>query len=396
MTAAQVRRHPEAVKVFAVRRSGYIADKRITYRPPRVYPLIRCVSAAPFTNYYTLPLRQPLPFRRFPSIIARLKGDASVRVLITGIAGFVGRHLAHFLAETTDSQVWGVARATETASLPASVRLLHGDLSDLNTVAEMLCRVEPDVVFHLAAQAAVPVSWRDPWGTLETNIRLQVNLLQALADGRWPTRTLVVGSEAEYGAVRPEDNPIDEDTPLRPVSPYAVSKVAQDMLGLQYFLSHNVQTVRVRPFPHIGPGQRTGFSSADFAFQLAEIEAGRREPVVRVGNLDVLRDFSDVRDVVRAYWLIIQHGTPGEVYNIGSGEARSVRSVLDGLVALSRVPIRVEIDPARFRPADVPLSVCDASRLRAATDWTPTIPFEKTLNDILDHWRSHASTRRED
>ncbi len=314
-----------------------------------------------------------------------------MRALITGISGFVGSHLADYLVAHTDCQVWGVAPDANAPPLSPKIRLLTGDLRDRNTVAALLRVAAPDVIFHLAAQAAVPLSWRDPWDTLETNIRMQVNLLATLAELEWSTRILVVGSETEYGIIRPEDVPVDEDTPFRPVSPYAVSKIAQDMLGLQYHLSHGVAAIRVRPFPHIGPRQRPDFVTADWARQIAEIEAGRREPVLRVGNLSSFRDYTDVRDVVRAYWLVIERGQPGEVYNVGSGVMRSVQSMLDGLVALSKTPIEVEVDPTRFRPIEVPITVCDASRLRAATGWRPTIPFEQSLRDILDYWRQEVA-----
>lgn len=313
-----------------------------------------------------------------------------MRALVTGIAGFVGSHLADYLTSHTDCQVWGVVLDAPIAPLPSAATLLYGDLRDRETVVAVLREATPDVIFHLAAQAVVPLSWRDPWDTLETNIRGQVNLLSVMAELNLPTRIIVVGSEQEYGAIRPEDLPIDEDTPLRPASPYAVSKVTQDLLGLQYFLSHGIAAIRVRPFPHIGPRQRPDFVAAAFAQQIAAIEAGEREAVVKVGNLTAERDYTDVRDVVRAYWLLAQHGEPGEVYNVGSGVARSVRSLLDGMIALSPADIRVEADPARFRPVDMPLTVCDPSRLKAATGWQPEISFEQSLQDILDYWRGQV------
>ncbi len=314
-----------------------------------------------------------------------------MRVLITGVSGFAGSHLADYILHQTACQVWGVVRQAA-PGLVDGVQPVEADLRDAAAVGRVLDSVAPDLVFHLAAQAGVPVSWRDPWATLETNIHAQVNLLTALAERRAATRILVVGSEQEYGAVRLEDMPVDEDTPLRPVSPYAVSKIAQDMLGLQYFLSHQVQAVRVRPFPHIGPRQKPDYVAASWARQIAEIEAGRREPVLRVGNLAVARDYTDVRDVVRAYWLVLQQGAPGEVYNIGSGTARPIQTLLDILIGLSRVAVRVEVDPQLFRPADVAVTVCDPARLRAATGWEPTIPFEQTVRDILDDWRERVKS----
>ena len=312
-----------------------------------------------------------------------------MRVLITGVSGFVGSHLADTVLHQAACQVWGVARQAA-PGLPPAVQQLEADLRDPVAVRRALDTAAPDLVFHLAAQAYVPVSWRDPWATLETNIHAQVNLLAALAERHAATRILVVGSEQEYGAVRPEDMPVDEETPLRPISPYAVSKIAQDMLGLQYYLSHGVQAVRVRPFPHIGPRQKPEYVAASWAKQIAEIEAGQRESVLRVGNLAVARDYTDVRDVVRAYWLVLQQGAPGEVYNIGTGTARPIQSLLDTLLGLSQVPIRVEVDPQLFRPVDVAVTVCDPSRLRAATGWEPLIPFEQTVSDILADWRERV------
>lgn len=311
-----------------------------------------------------------------------------MRALITGVGGFAGSHLADYLVQHTDCRIWGISRDTDMRRVPPQVEWTNGDLRNRDAVVALLRDLQPDVIFHLAAQAAVPQSWRDPWGTLEVNIHMQVNLLSAMVELGLPARILVIGSEAEYGAVRPDDIPIDEDTPLRPTSPYGVSKVAQDMLGLQYFLSHKIAAIRARPFPHIGPRQRTEFVAADFARQIAEAELGLREPVVRVGNLAAIRDYTDVRDVVRAYWLLTERGEAGEVYNIGSGAPRSVRSLLDGLIAASSIPIRVEVDTARFRPIDMPLTVSDPSRLKAATGWEPQIPFEQTLRDILDDARA--------
>ncbi len=201
------------------------------------------------------------------------------------------------------------------------------------------------------------------------------------------SRVLIVGSAEEYGDVPEVRQPIKEGTPLRPRTPYAVSKVAQDLLGYQFFASHGLAVVRVRPFNHLGPRQREGFVAADFAKQIAEAERGGRSPVVRVGNLSARRDFTDVRDIVRAYRLLLEKGLPGEVYNLGSGVARSIRELLHGLLAHSSQEVTIEADPDRARPSDVPLSVCDAGKLREATDWWPRISFEDTLGDVLQDWR---------
>jgi len=212
-------------------------------------------------------------------------------------------------------------------------------------------------------------------------------LLAAIAMEK-PPRILVVGSADEYGIVLPEELPISETNPLRPNSPYAVSKVAQDMLGYQYYASHKLPVVRVRPFNHIGPGQSAAFVTADFAKQIAEVEAGLREPVMRVGNLGARRDFSDVRDIIHGYYLALSEGEPGEVYNLGAERSYSIRQVLDGLLALSETRVAVEQDPKRLRPSDVPEILADCTRFRSRTGWRAEIPLERSLEDILNYWRS--------
>jgi len=198
---------------------------------------------------------------------------------------------------------------------------------------------------------------------------------------------LVIGSMEEYGKVEPRDIPVTEETALRPESPYGVSKMAQDFLGLQYFLSHHLPIIRVRPSNHIGPRQSDQFVTSNFAKQVAEIELGKREPVLRVGNLSAQRDFTDVRDMARAYYLAITRGAPGEVYNIGSEYAVSIQHIVEMFLAQSRVPIRIEQDPARLRPSDRPVMFCSAAKFRAQTDWRPTVSLETSLRDILDYWR---------
>ena len=204
------------------------------------------------------------------------------------------------------------------------------------------------------------------------------------------SRILIVGSADEYGLVRPEELPITEDTPLRPLNPYAVSKITQDFLGYQYHLSHGLHIVRVRPFNQIGPRQGPGFVVPDFARQIARIEAGLQEPVIRVGNLSASRDFSDVRDIVRGYYLALRAGKAGCVYNLGSSQAHSVEEILHRLLALSPIAIRVEQDPAMMRPSDIPVSVCDSSRFLADTGWKPQITLERSLQDVLDYWRAQV------
>jgi GDP-4-dehydro-6-deoxy-D-mannose reductase len=266
-------------------------------------------------------------------------------------------------------------------------------LTDPQFAAAVLVQAAPDQIYHLAAQAFVPISWQDPWGTLENNIRAEANLLHAAAQQRSAARILIVASNEEYGRVPPDDLPIDEDTPLRPDSPYGVSKIAQDFMGLQYFLSHGLHIVRVRPFNHIGPRQNDRFVAANFAKQIAEIEAGQRERKLCVGNLDAQRDFTDVRDMVRAYALALAKGEAGQVYNIVSGVPRSVRELVEMLRSLARVPFELESDPERMRPSDTPVSYCDTTKFHAATGWLPEISFEQSLSDTLDYWRGRVGER---
>lgn len=316
-----------------------------------------------------------------------------MKALITGISGFVGTHLTQYLLDHTDWQIAGTVFGPYGSIKPWWDRLeiYPAELSRLAVVVFILEQVQPDYVFHLAAQPMVSLSHRDPWGTLENNIRMQLNILQALVELEMlDTRVLVVGSSEVYGPVKPEELPIRETQPFRPTNPYAVSKIAQDMLGLQYYLTYGIQAIRTRPFNHIGPGQRPGFVVPDFAYQIAVIEAGQSPPVMRVGNLTARRDFTDVRDVVRAYHLLMAQGEPGQVYNIGSGQSHAIQEILNVLLNKSEAKITIEPDPARMRPSDVPDVVCDADRLRRQTGWQPTIPFEQSLADVLDYWRERV------
>ena len=313
-----------------------------------------------------------------------------MKALITGVGGFVGSHLASYLVEKAGLDVWGLDLVEgRAAALRPRITLHVGNvLMDLAALKDLFAAAQPDLVFHLAAQAFVPSSWKDPWATLENNIRGQLNVLLAAIAMEKPPRILVVGSADEYGIVLPEELPISETNPLRPNSPYAVSKVAQDMLGYQYYASHKLPVVRVRPFNHIGPGQSAAFVTADFAKQIAEVEAGLREPVMRVGNLGARRDFSDVRDIIHGYYLALSEGEPGEVYNLGAERSYSIRQVLDGLLALSETRVAVEQDPKRLRPSDVPEILADCTRFRSRTGWRAEIPLERSLEDILNYWRS--------
>ncbi len=264
-----------------------------------------------------------------------------MRALITGISGFVGGYLAEHLLASGEWEIYGVSR--EEADLGSSVHTVTADLTQREAVQRMLAQTQPDVVFHLAAQSNVHQSFSTPEATLLTNVLPELYLFEAVRQLGQDPLLLIVGSNEIYGHVEPDDLPINEDTPFRPVSPYAVSKAAQDLLAYQYHASYGLRTVRLRPFNHIGPRQREQFVASAFAAQIARIEAGQQEPLLRVGNLAAERDFTDVRDMVRAYVAAARHATAGAAYNIGSGRAVSVRWLLDTMLSFSTRDIAVEL-----------------------------------------------------
>jgi GDP-4-dehydro-6-deoxy-D-mannose reductase len=317
------------------------------------------------------------------------------KAIITGISGFAGSHLAEYLLANTDWQIVGVYRPVDgtqnISHLLDRVDIRAIDILERSSVEDLVDEVRPDYVFHLAAQASVHQSLSQPAETIGNNALGQVNILEPIVRLQIPTHVLIIGSGDEYGIVRPDEVPVGEDQPFRPCSPYAVSKVTQDLLGLQYFITHKVHAIRVRPFNHIGPRQSDAFVVSNFAKQIAEIEAAHCEPVVRVGNLDAQRDFTDVRDIVRGYYLAITKGLPGEVYNLGTGKPWSIRDILDTLLNLSTAQIEVIQDPARLRPSDIPVLACDSSKFNKLTGWQPEIKLEQSLQDVLDYWRSRIS-----
>jgi GDP-4-dehydro-6-deoxy-D-mannose reductase len=322
-----------------------------------------------------------------------------MRALITGITGFAGSHLADYLlAEQPQVEVFGTYRwrspMDNIRQIEGKVRLLETELRDLASVTKALQASRPDYIFHLAAQSFVPTSWSAPADTLSSNVVGQANIFEAVRALELDPAIQVACSSEEYGLVLPDEVPIKETNPLRPLSPYAVSKVAQDYLAYQYFMSYGLRTVRTRGFNHTGPRRGQVFVTSNFARQVARIEAGQQEPVLRVGNLDAVRDFTDVRDMVRAYWLAATKGKPGEVYNIASGVGITIRGMLDKLLQASRIEVRVETDPARLRPSDVEVLLGDYSKFRADTGWEPRIPFDRTLADLLDYWRQRVASGR--
>ncbi len=321
-----------------------------------------------------------------------------MRVLITGITGFVGSHLAEFMLGL-GAEVHGVIRwrspLENIAGILPRLALHEGELRDAYSVRKIIQEVRPERIFHLAAQSFVPASWHSPQDTIVSNAVGQLNIFEALVrEGLEGTRIQIAGSSEEYGLVYEHETPIREDNPLRPLSPYAVSKITQDFMAYQYNQSFGLHAIRTRGFNHTGPRRGEVFVSSNFAKQLASIEAGRKEPVIMVGNLDARRDFTDVRDMVRGYHLALEKGTPGEVYNLCSGRAWSIRAMLDILLSLSRAKVEVRVDPERLRPSDVPLLLGDATKIREATGWIPTIPFEQTMEDLLEYWRRVIKARQ--
>lgn len=308
------------------------------------------------------------------------------RALILGGSGFVGRYLAAEL----ERRGWETER-TSTRGGAAEGGCVHTlDITDEAAVRELLAARRPRWIFHLAAQSSAARSWQEPGLTVDVNIRGAVNVLEAARALPDAPRLLLVGSAEEYGAVDHADGLLTETTPARPGNVYALTKLCQESLGLLYARAYGMDVLATRSFNHIGPGQSAGFVVSDFCRQIAAIERGEQERVLRVGNLAARRDFTDVRDVVRAYALLMEKGERGVVYNVGSGCAVAVEEILHKLLALSCVPIAVERDEARFRPLDVPVQQADISRLRGCTGWTPEIPLEQTLRETLEHWRKQV------
>jgi GDP-4-dehydro-6-deoxy-D-mannose reductase len=316
-----------------------------------------------------------------------------MKILITGASGFVGSHLAEYLASRSDNVIFGTTFSKGSSrnldKVKAKINLLEADLSKEEQVLNFVREIKPDVIYHLAALTSVTESFSSPKETILNNISGQINILEAMRkNDLLKTKALVVSTAEVYGTVKKEDLPIDEETPLNPTNPYAVSKLTQDFLGRQYFLAYGLKTIRVRPFNHVGPRQSPSFVVAAFAQKIAEIEKGKREPVLPVGNLEAKRDFTDVRDVIRAYDLLIDKGEVGNVYNIGSGISHKISEVLDMLLSLAKVKIEIKSDRSLFRPIDDPDLVCDPTKIQKLTGWKPEIPLRKTLEDTLDYWRN--------
>lgn len=316
-----------------------------------------------------------------------------MKVLITGITGFVGSHLADYILDNyPEVEMFGMKRwrspMENIKHIEDKLKLYNCDLRDLSSLITMLKEIVPDKIFHLAAQSYVPYSYTAPVDTLTTNVIGTANLLEAVKlTGQDPLIHICSSSEV-YGQVRKENVPIKESCPFNPASPYGVSKVAEDMLGLQYYTAYGIKTVRTRMFTHTGTRQGEVFVCSDFAKQIAQIEAGTQEPVICVGNLDSIRTFADVRDAVKAYW-ILDRNMAGEVFNIGGNVTMTIREMLNKLLKLAETSEKITTKklPGKLRPADVTLQIPDTAKFRKATGWKPRIPFEETLEDLLNYWR---------
>lgn len=315
-----------------------------------------------------------------------------MQVLITGAGGFVGQHLIqHIQSLDTEATIHGSLLLQNESNVP-DVTYHQVDLRDYDAVLACLDIVKPDLIYHLAGQSSPGKALHAVWQTLETNIRILLNIFEACIALNLKPRILSIGSGDIYagGVSGSAKIPFDESAELRPGNPYALSKVTGDLMGLQYFLSHQLPVIRVRPFNHTGPQQRTSFVAPDFALQIAKIETNLQAPVMRVGNLEGKRDFTDVRDIVRAYVLLADKAEPGEAYNVSSNKAYSIQYLLDTLLSYTDADITVEIDPAKFRPVDVPIVQGDNTRLLQLTGWQPTIGFEQTLHDLLEDCRERV------
>lgn len=321
------------------------------------------------------------------------------KVLITGITGFVGSHLAEFILKNHKNiKIYGLVRwrspKINISKILNKINLCYGDLEDYSSMEKIIYVVKPDVIFHLAAQSYVDFSFVSPISTLQANVVGTANLLESiktfkLQSGYDPVIHICSSSEV-YGQVKKDEIPIKETNFFRPASPYAVSKIGEDMLALQYFLSWKIKTIRTRMFTHEGPRRGEVFAPSNFAKQIAAIEAGKQTPTVMVGNLNSVRTFMDVRDAVRAYWLLANKCAPGEVYNIGGIETMTIGDMLNKLISYSkRKNIKIKVDPKRLRPSDVTLQIPSVEKFVEQTNWKPEIRFDETLKDMLDYWRDY-------
>ena len=296
-----------------------------------------------------------------------------MKALIVGAAGFVGSYLIQHLTTTYDWEIHATKLPNENLSV-SDIHVHDLNILNIDEIRELFTKLKPDYIFHLAAQSSVALSWNNPQITVDINIKGTLNILDTIRslDGYSP-RILLIGSGEEYGYILPDETPVNERVTPRPGNIYAATKACQNMLGNIYYRAYGMQLIMVRAFNHIGPNQTSVFVASDFCKQVAEIEAGKKKPILHVGNLSAKRDFTDVRDVVRAYGILIQHGKAGETYNIGSGHAISIQELLNVILSLSTAKILVSTDPARLRPSDIPVIEADITKLQDSIYWRGTL-----------------------
>lgn len=307
-----------------------------------------------------------------------------MKALITGINGFVGYYLSKYLLEQGYA-VYGTV--IEDNVNIENVNIYKMNILNKNEVEETIRKIDPDFIYHLAGQSAVGLSWENPTLTIDVNVNGTINLLDAVRENDLNTKVLIIGSSDQYGIIKPEDCPISEEHELNPSSPYAISKTTQEQIAKLYIKAYNMNIIMVRAFNHIGPMQSKNFVVSDFASKVAEIEDGA-EPIIRVGNIESYRDFTDVRDIVQGYTMLMEKGKIGEVYNIGSGNAYKIQDILNILLSLSTKEIKVEIDKEKLRPSDVPIVKCDNSKIKSHINWDVQYDIKNTLKDTLDYWRN--------
>jgi len=318
-----------------------------------------------------------------------------MKVMITGITGFAGSYLAEYLVNKPGIELFGLKRwnspLQDIYPIMDKIKLVDFDLGDPHSIYQAIREIKPDKIFHLAAQSYVTMSFRAPVDTMRANVFGTIALLEAVREyGIDPIIHVCTSSEV-YGQVDECNIPIDESTPFKPQSPYGVSKVAEDLTAYQYFMSYGLKTLRTRSFTHTGPRSKGVFVAPAFARQIAELEHGiRTDNTIKVGNLDSVRTFLDIRDMVEAYWVLTEKCPAGEVYNVAGDYTCTVREMLDCLLKMTEVKPKIIIDPQLVRPSDVTLQIPDTTKFRKATGWAPKIPFEQTLKEILDYWREQV------
>lgn len=309
-----------------------------------------------------------------------------MKALIIGGGGFVGPYLVRHLVNDLGYEV--TVTKIEKENLVSDIaQVVNLDILNKEQISEVLNAQRPDYIFHLAAQSSVAYSWKNPSLTIDVNVKGCVNVLDAIRDLDFKPRTLLIGSGEEYGHIREGECPITEENNSRPGNIYAATKACQNMLGKIYADAYGMDVMMVRAFNHIGPNQTPMFVVADFCKQVAEIEKGIKEPVMYVGNLTAKRDFTDVRDVVKAYALLVKEGKRGETYNVGTGHALAIQEILDTIISMSDKSIEVKVDPDRLRPVDVPIIEPDIRKINECTGWKPQILLSQTLKETLEYWR---------